>query len=91
MPGRFTSWKKAPSTHCIGGWVDPRAGLDGVEKKKFVTLPGFELRPLGCPAHSQSLYDYATPAPVYKLAPVRHVGQTYIIIIADHPLKTIGL
>jgi hypothetical protein len=22
-PGRFT-----PGTHCIGGWVDPRAGLD---------------------------------------------------------------
>jgi hypothetical protein len=26
-PGRFT-----PGTHCIGGWVDPRAGLDDMEK-----------------------------------------------------------
>jgi hypothetical protein len=26
--------------------VGPRAGLDGVENRKFLTLPGFELRPL---------------------------------------------
>jgi hypothetical protein len=31
-PGRFTHWERAPSTHWIGGWVDPRVGLDDVEK-----------------------------------------------------------
>jgi hypothetical protein len=36
--------------------VDPRAGLDDVEKRKFLTLPGFELRSLGRPASNQSLY-----------------------------------
>jgi hypothetical protein len=45
-PGRF-----APGTHWIGGWVDPRAGLDDVEKRKFLTLPGLDLRPLSRPAH----------------------------------------
>jgi hypothetical protein len=35
--------------------VDPRAGLDYVEKKKFLALPELELRPLGHPAHRQSL------------------------------------
>jgi hypothetical protein len=35
--------------------VDPRASLDDVEKRKFLTLPGLELRPLSCPACSQSL------------------------------------
>jgi hypothetical protein len=35
--------------------VDPRAGLDNVEKRKFLTLSGLELRPLGRPARSQSL------------------------------------
>jgi hypothetical protein len=55
-PGRFT-----PGTHCIGGWVDPRAGLDDVEKRKFLTLLGLELRPLGHPAHSQSLYRLHYP------------------------------
>jgi hypothetical protein len=24
--------ERAPGTHCIGGWVDPRAGLDDMEK-----------------------------------------------------------
>jgi hypothetical protein len=46
-PGRFTPGERAPGTHWIGGWVDPRAGLDNVEKRKFFTLPGLELQPLG--------------------------------------------
>jgi hypothetical protein len=36
--------------------VGPRAGVDDVEKRKFLTLPGLELRPLRRPAYSQSLY-----------------------------------
>jgi hypothetical protein len=27
----------------IGDWVSPRAGLDVVEKRKILPLPGFEL------------------------------------------------
>jgi hypothetical protein len=41
--------------------VDPRAGLDDVEKRKFLTLPGLELQPLSRPAHSQSLYRLRYP------------------------------
>jgi hypothetical protein len=41
--GRFTPRGKSPGTHWIGGWVDHRAGLDDVEKRKFLTLPGLEL------------------------------------------------
>jgi hypothetical protein len=37
--------EKAPGTNFIGGWVDPRAGLDDMEKWNFVTLPGLELSP----------------------------------------------
>jgi hypothetical protein len=55
-PGRFTSEERAPGTHWIRGWVGPRAGLDDVKKRKFLTLPGLELRPL-C-----RYTDYATPA-----------------------------
>jgi hypothetical protein len=47
---------KSPGTHWVGGWVDPRAGLNEVEKRKFLTPPGLKLRPLGRPAHSQLLY-----------------------------------
>jgi hypothetical protein len=38
------------------GWVGPRAGLDDVEERKFLILPGLELRPLARPTRSQSLY-----------------------------------
>jgi hypothetical protein len=38
--------------------VGPRVSLDDVEKGKFLTLLGLELRPHGRPARSQSL-----PAP----------------------------
>jgi hypothetical protein len=54
-PYRFTSGERSPGTHSIGGWVDPKVGLDDMEKRKFLTLPGLELRPLGRPAHRQLL------------------------------------
>jgi hypothetical protein len=60
-PVHFTPGERAPGTHWIGGWVDPTAGLDDVEKRKFFTLPGLELRSLGSPARSQSLYRLRYP------------------------------
>jgi hypothetical protein len=42
-PGRFNPGERVPGTHWIGGWVGPRTGLDEVEKRKFLTLPGLEL------------------------------------------------
>jgi hypothetical protein len=52
----FTLGEGTPGTHWMGGWVGPKASLDDMEKWKFLTLPGFELRLLGSPARSQSLY-----------------------------------
>jgi hypothetical protein len=49
-PQLFCPLGRAPGTHWIGGWVAPE------EKRKFLTLPGLELWPLGRPARSQSLY-----------------------------------
>jgi hypothetical protein len=46
-PDSFTPAERAPGTHWIGSWVDPRAGPDVLGKRKFLTLPGLELRPLG--------------------------------------------
>jgi hypothetical protein len=51
-PGRFTPGERAPGTHWRGGWMDLRAGLDDLEKRKFLTLPGLELRLLSRPARS---------------------------------------
>jgi hypothetical protein len=50
--GRFTRREGAPGIHWIGGWVDPKAGLDDVEKRKSLILPRLELRPFGRPARS---------------------------------------
>jgi hypothetical protein len=33
-------------THWMGGWMVPRAGLDDVEKRKFLNLPRLEIRSL---------------------------------------------
>jgi hypothetical protein len=51
----------APGIHWIGGWVGPITGLDDVEKTEILTLPGLELRPLGHPSRSQSLYRLRYP------------------------------
>jgi hypothetical protein len=46
--------------------VDPRTRLDDLEERKFLTLPGLELQPLGHPARSQSLYRLPYPGFVYN-------------------------
>jgi hypothetical protein len=60
-PRPLSSRGKSPRTHWIRGWVDPRAGLDDVEKKNVLTLPGLELRSFCRPARSQSLYRLRYP------------------------------
>jgi hypothetical protein len=45
--------------------VDPRVGLDEIEKLKFFTLPGLELRPLGGQSVVSCYIDYALPTPYY--------------------------
>jgi hypothetical protein len=34
-PSYFNSRGTAPTTHCMGGWVGPRAGLDATQKGKI--------------------------------------------------------
>jgi hypothetical protein len=56
----YPRWK-SPGTTRIGGWVGPRVGLDNVEKRKFLTLPVVEHRPLGRSVRRQSLYRLRYP------------------------------
>jgi hypothetical protein len=41
--------------------VEPRAGLDDVEKRKCLTPLGLEVRPFGGPARNQSLHRLRYP------------------------------
>jgi hypothetical protein len=54
LPGLFTLPGKepqgAPGTHWLGGWLSPKTGLDDVERRQILPLPGLELRPVGRPA-----------------------------------------
>jgi hypothetical protein len=57
-PGpRFSSGQRTTGTHCTGGWVGPRAGLDTQVRGKIISLlPRIEPRSPGHPARSQTLY-----------------------------------
>jgi hypothetical protein len=55
-PCLFSPGENVFGTNLIGGWMCLRAGLDDMEKWKFLTLPRIELWPVDRPAHSQSLH-----------------------------------
>jgi hypothetical protein len=77
-PGRFTPEKRAPGTHCIGDWVESRAVLDEVERRKFLTLPELEPRPLGRPARCHSLYRLRYPCDIRKQ--VNFFGHHFVFV-----------
>jgi hypothetical protein len=62
LPSRFAPGEKLSVTHSIGGWTDPRAGLDEVERTKFLTLPGLELIPSVVQPLGSRYTDYAIRA-----------------------------
>jgi len=49
--------RERPCSHCIGGWVGPRAGLDGCGKSR----PPAGIRSPDRPARSESLYRLSCP------------------------------
>jgi hypothetical protein len=63
-PGRYTPGEKAPGTHLIGGWVGPRAGLDGVKKRKFLNYQDSNSDSSVVQPVASRKTDYAIPAPI---------------------------
>ena len=61
-PGRFNP-RERPGTHCTGGWVGPRAGLDGCGKSR--SPPGFDPRTVQ-PLESHHT-DCANPASAHRV------------------------
>jgi len=61
-PDHFTPGERTHGTHRIGGWVGPKADLDGVAKRKN-PCPYRESK-AGCPARSLvTILAGATPIP----------------------------
>jgi hypothetical protein len=79
-PGRFTPGNKAPGSHRVGGWVSPTACLDAMEKRKSLTLPGFELRLLSRPVSSQSLYPMRYPGSWAKKVKLNKLQRIYFLL-----------
>jgi hypothetical protein len=69
-----------------------RAGLDDVEKRKFFTLPGLKLRPLGRPTRSQSLCLLDDPGSYITNICTVYIIRTYInTYIYPHTYVYMGL
>jgi hypothetical protein len=63
--------ERAPGIHWIGVWVDPRAGLDDVEKRKFLTLPGLKLDPSVVQPVVCRYTAYTIPAPLDAMGKIK--------------------
>jgi hypothetical protein len=64
MPQPLYTKGKNLSTHWIGGWVDPGAGLDNVEKRKFSTPPDLNSNPSVVQPVASCYTNYAIPRTV---------------------------
>jgi hypothetical protein len=61
-PSCFTPGERAPSTHWIGGWADPKAGLDNMEKLKSLTYHELNSHPSVIQPIAGCYTDYTTMA-----------------------------
>jgi hypothetical protein len=63
--------------------VDPRGSLDDLEKKKFFTLPGLDLRPLGrpvaIPTELSRLLEICTVSNIGIYSSSDKVGVVYLL------------
>jgi hypothetical protein len=86
-PAALPPGERAPGTQWIGGRVDLRAGLDDLEKRTFLTLPGLELRPPVVQPVASRYTNYAIPAPLsmstvpnYTLVYAPTCCRTFIVL-----------
>ena len=67
--------RERPGTHCIGGWVGPRAGLDGCGKSR--PPPG--IRSPDRPARRESLYRLSYSGPFVGKGGVNILDSTGLV------------
>jgi hypothetical protein len=83
-PGRFTAQERALSTFWKKRWMNLTAGLHAVEKRKFLTLPGLELRPLTHRGRNQSLFQLLafTKSSIFKKKKSTSLANTAMFVIS---------
>jgi hypothetical protein len=75
----FSPGVRTPGTHCTGGWVGPRAGLDTMARGKILSpLSGIEPRSPGRPALSQTQYWVSYPG-----------SQSQSVVFTNHGKATV--
>ena len=76
--------RERPGTHRTGGWVSPRAGLDGCGKSR----PPTGIRSPDRPARSESLYRLSYRGPRYCKfrAPIFHSDVSFARVHVSHSL-----
>jgi hypothetical protein len=86
---RFTPGERTHGTHCTGGWVGPRAGLDTEARGKISCLyRGSNVDRPVVQTVGRHYTDWATPAhSVYFCTPLFHRCSTYIYIYISPPLE----
>jgi hypothetical protein len=86
-PWHFTTGERTLDTDWIGGWVDPRAGMDAVEKRKILQCRAWNP---GRPARSPSLYWLNHSQLIKKIIIPRPLSQatSYNFIIFDFTLPS---
>jgi hypothetical protein len=76
------------STHCIGGWVGPRAGLDTQPRGKILSpLPGIEPRLPCCSARSHTLYWLSYPTHIMTMDNIKII--TFMTTVVVSPVKRV--
>jgi hypothetical protein len=79
-PPVISHQERAPGALWIGSWVDSRATLDDMEKRKFLSLPGLELRCPCRPGRSQSLYRLRYPSSLHIWCCQNMAGRIIIFL-----------
>ena len=77
--------RERPGTHCTGGWVRPRAGLDGMQK--ISSSPGFDPRTVQ-PVASRYI-DWAIPVHNFNGKSHQFIN-TWKVIWTNHSVYILG-
>jgi len=76
--------RKRPDTHCVGGWVGPRAGLDGCGKSR----PPTGIRSPDRPARSDPYTDYSIPGHIECVDELLNVGTQLLKLSVSHFIRS---